>query len=51
MQREAVFAAFATQRRAIADLIDTLSDGQLDTVSLCAGWNVISSTLRGPAEA
>ena len=40
MQREAVFAAVATQRRAIADLIDTLSDEQLDTASLCAGWNV-----------
>jgi uncharacterized protein (TIGR03083 family) len=37
---DVVFAASAEERRAIADLIDSLDDAQLDTPSLCAGWSV-----------
>ena len=40
MEREQVFAAVATERRGIADLIDTLDDDALATPSLCAGWDV-----------
>jgi uncharacterized protein (TIGR03083 family) len=40
MDREAVFAAVAAQRRGIADLIDGLDDVALATPSLCAGWDV-----------
>ncbi len=39
-ERERVFAAVADERRAIADLIDTLNPSQLATASLCAGWDV-----------
>jgi uncharacterized protein (TIGR03083 family) len=40
VDRERVFAAVATERRRIADLIDGLDDAQLATPSLCAGWDV-----------
>ncbi|RDH76252.1 maleylpyruvate isomerase family mycothiol-dependent enzyme [Mycolicibacterium moriokaense] len=40
MNDEVVFAAVADARRAVADLIDTLTDDQLQTPSLCAGWDV-----------
>lgn len=39
-ERERVFSAVAGERRAIADLIDGLTDAQLATPSLCAGWDV-----------
>jgi uncharacterized protein (TIGR03083 family) len=37
---DVVFAASAGERRAVADLIDSLDDAQMDTASLCAGWSV-----------
>jgi uncharacterized protein (TIGR03083 family) len=40
MKRGDVFAAVAAQRRYMADLVDALSDEQLATPSLCAGWDV-----------
>lgn len=40
MTSETVFAASAVERRAVADLITDLDDGQLATPSLCAGWDV-----------
>jgi uncharacterized protein (TIGR03083 family) len=40
MKRGDVFAAVAAQRRLMADLIEPLSDEQLATPSLCAGWDV-----------
>ncbi len=40
MDRERAFAATARERRRIADLIDSLDEGQLATPSLCAGWDV-----------
>lgn len=35
-----VFAAAAVRRRAAADLLEGLSEGQLATPSVCAGWDV-----------
>ena len=35
-----VFAAAAVRRRAVADLLEGLTDEQLATPSLCAGWDV-----------
>jgi uncharacterized protein (TIGR03083 family) len=40
MKRDQIFDAVADQRRQIADLLDDLSDDQLATPSLCAGWDV-----------
>jgi uncharacterized protein (TIGR03083 family) len=40
MERDQIFDAVAAQRRQIADLLDDLSDDQLATPSLCAGWDV-----------
>jgi uncharacterized protein (TIGR03083 family) len=40
MNKEQVFAAVADERRAIADLIDGLTDEQLATPSLCSCWDV-----------
>src|SRR5215468_9717342 len=40
MNKEEVFAAVADERRGIADLVDELTEDQLATPSLCAGWNV-----------
>ncbi|TDP92080.1 maleylpyruvate isomerase family mycothiol-dependent enzyme [Labedaea rhizosphaerae] len=40
MDDDAVFAAQADRRRAVADLLDSLDDKQLATPSLCAGWTV-----------
>jgi uncharacterized protein (TIGR03083 family) len=40
MERERVFEAVATERRRIADLVDTLDEEALATPSLCAGWDV-----------
>ena len=40
MDTEAVFAASAVERRAVADLLDGLDERQLATPSLCAGWDV-----------
>lgn len=37
---DAVVAAIATMRRQSADWLDTLSEAQLDTPSLCEGWRV-----------
>jgi len=37
---EAIFTASAIERRAVADLLDSLDEGQLATASLCAGWDV-----------
>ncbi len=37
---EAVFAASAAQRRAVAELVEDLDQAQLSTASLCAGWDV-----------
>jgi uncharacterized protein (TIGR03083 family) len=37
---ERAFALIATERRALADLVDGLSEGQLATPSLCAAWTV-----------
>src|SRR3954470_15118829 len=37
---EFVFSAVANERRQIAGLIDNLSDAELATPSLCAGWDV-----------
>ncbi len=38
--RRLVFAAVASERRQIADLLDGLDDAQLATPSLCEGWDV-----------
>jgi uncharacterized protein (TIGR03083 family) len=38
--REGIFAAVANERRQIASLIDGLSEAQLETPSLCSGWDV-----------
>lgn len=40
MNRQEVFAAAALERRAVADLVESLDDSQLATPSLCAGWDV-----------
>lgn len=40
MDSDAVFAASAAERRAVADLLESLDESQLETPSLCAGWNV-----------
>jgi uncharacterized protein (TIGR03083 family) len=40
VNNEQVFAAVADERRGIADLIEGLSDAELATPSLCAGWDV-----------
>jgi len=40
VEREQIFRAVATERRNIADLVDTLDDQTLATPSLCAGWDV-----------
>ena len=40
MEREKIFDAVATERRRIADLVDTLDEAALATPSLCAGWDV-----------
>lgn len=40
MDIEAVFAASAVERRAVADLLDGLDEQQLATPSLCTGWDV-----------
>lgn len=40
MQRERVFVAVASERRALASLIENLDGAQLATPSLCAGWDV-----------
>jgi uncharacterized protein (TIGR03083 family) len=40
MDTREVFAACAEQRRACADLIETLDDAQLATLSLCGEWDV-----------
>jgi len=34
------FASIASERRALADLVDGLTDGQLATPSLCGAWTV-----------
>ena len=40
MDRKAIHAATAQERRRIADLIDDLDEIQLATASLCEGWDV-----------
>jgi uncharacterized protein (TIGR03083 family) len=40
IDREEVFAPVADERRRLADLIDWLTEAQLATPSLCAGWDV-----------
>lgn len=40
VDRQAVFAAVADERRQIASLLDSLDHVQLATPSLCAGWDV-----------
>ena len=40
MSSDSVFRASAVERRAVADLLDTLDEAQLATASLCAGWDV-----------
>lgn len=40
MDSQAVFAACARERRAVADLLESLDERQLATPSLCAGWDV-----------
>ncbi len=35
-----IFAICTAQRRELADLLDGLSDAELDSPSLCAGWSV-----------
>lgn len=40
VEREQIFHAVATERRRIADLIDSLDEEQLAAESLCAGWDV-----------
>lgn len=40
MDSETVFAASAIERRAVADLLETLDERQLATPSLCRGWDV-----------
>lgn len=37
---ESVFTAAAVERRAVADLLEDLDEGQLATPSLCTGWDV-----------
>jgi uncharacterized protein (TIGR03083 family) len=37
---EAVFAASAAERRAVADLLESLDEAALATPSLCRGWDV-----------
>ena len=39
-EREWVFRAVAEERRAIAELVDGRGVDQLETASLCAGWDV-----------
>lgn len=39
-KREQIFHAVASERRDIADLVDSLDDEALRTPSLCAGWDV-----------
>lgn len=56
MDEDAIFAASASRRRAVADLLDSLDEKQLATESLCAGWTVqvvaghllAAVTLTGP---
>ena len=38
--REGIFAAVANERRQIANLVEGLSEAQLETPSLCSGWDV-----------
>lgn len=40
MQSEQIFARLAELRRALADELETLSDEQLTTASLCGSWDV-----------
>ena len=40
IEREQIFRAVATERRSIADLIDSLDADALATPSLCSGWDV-----------
>jgi uncharacterized protein (TIGR03083 family) len=40
VDKEAVFAASAAERRAVADLLESLDEAALATPSLCAGWDV-----------
>lgn len=40
IERDQIFRAVAAERRAIADLVDSLDDAALATPSLCAGWDV-----------
>jgi uncharacterized protein (TIGR03083 family) len=40
VDRDFVFAAVANERRQIANLVDGLSDAELATPSLCAGWDI-----------
>jgi len=40
MKTEAIFAASAAERRTVADLLESLDEGQLRTPSLCTGWDV-----------
>ena len=40
MNRNAIYAAVADERRQIASLIDALDDAQLASPSLCGGWDV-----------
>jgi uncharacterized protein (TIGR03083 family) len=56
MDRDGVFAATARERRAVADLIDSLDEAQLSTESLCTAWDVktvaahlVSMLMDGPA--
>jgi len=56
--RENIHAAIAQERRAIADLIDGLSEDELTTPSLCAGWDaktvaahLLVALTDGPAKA
>jgi uncharacterized protein (TIGR03083 family) len=56
MDRDGVFAATARERRAVADLIDSLDEAQLSTESLCTAWDVktvaahlVGMLMDGPA--
>lgn len=40
MNDDAIFAASAARRHAVADFLEPLDEKQLDTESLCAGWSV-----------
>lgn len=40
MDDDQLFAAIADERRVMADLLDTLTESQWATPSLCAGWTV-----------